>query len=538
MRLPIDMHQRHHNNKTVQSERVFKWWDYPLFILLTAILIFTIYTFISYWLSLKDWLYYPITFGILALISIIILGNKLFRWFLLLYMKRPKPMPANPDWNVGVATTFVPGAEPFDMLEDTLKALIALDYPHDTWVLDEGDNNQVKLMCQRLGVNHFSRRNLPQYQTETGVFRSHSKHGNYNAWLYEIGFKQYEIITAFDPDQVTDPAFLPHVLGYFEDPKVGYVQVAQTYYNQKASFIARGAAEESYGFYSSIQMASYGLGQPSIIGCHNTHRVTALKQAGGFAPHDADDILLTILYRAHNWKGVYVPKILAKGLAPVDWSGYLTQQIRWARSGLDIAFRIHSLLSMNLPLSKRVISILHGLNYLYKSFIIFSGLILLAFMISTGITPKVISFSTLPRLALLFIALQICEFYRQRFYLDFRHEWGLHWRAGLLNFAKWPYVLLAFFDIILSRRIPYALTPKVKKKSKNYKLFWPHMVVCIVIGVSWFISLVSEHMINPFLFTCAAIIVIISLALILTELLNFPDPYDKKLRNPMNVKHV
>ncbi|MBF8301976.1 MAG: hypothetical protein HW396_257, partial [Candidatus Dadabacteria bacterium] len=82
------MNQKEQNNKIVQNEKVFMWWDYPLFILLTAILFFSIYSFISYWLSLKDWLYHPIFFSIMVLILIIILSNNLFRWFLLLYMRR------------------------------------------------------------------------------------------------------------------------------------------------------------------------------------------------------------------------------------------------------------------------------------------------------------------------------------------------------------------------------------------------------------------------------------------------------------------
>lgn len=424
------------------------------------------------------------------------------------------------------------------MLEDTLRSLIALEYPHDTWVLDEGDNDRVKSLCQRLGANHFSRKGFEKYQTESGAFKSHSKHGNYNAWLYEIGFKQYEIITVFDPDQVPDPSFLLNVLGYFEDPRVGFVQLAQAYYNQKASFIARGAAEESYGFYSSIQMASYGLGQASIIGCHNTHRVTALREAGGLAPHDADDILLTLLYRKRGWEGVYVPQILARGLTPVDWNGYINQQLRWARSGLDIAFRIPSELSINLPLRKRIISFLHGLNYLYKSFIIFTSFMLLAFMLAAGTTPKVISYSTIPSLAILLVVLITCELYRQRFYLDFRQECGFHWRAKLLHFAKWPYILLAFFDVMLRRRLPYALTPKVKDKSRSYLLLFPHLVVIAFICLSWLIGLVSGHTISPFLHASAAIVVTISVILILTEHLNFPEPYDKELRKQIAARYV
>jgi cellulose synthase (UDP-forming) len=285
-------------------------------------------------------------------------------------------------------------------------------------------------------------------------------------------------------------------------------------------------------------MASYGLGQPSIIGCHNTHRVAALKDAGGFAPHDADDILLTLLYREHGWQGVYVPKILARGLTPVDWTGYLTQQLRWARSGLNLALHAPSQLSMTLPLKKRLISVLHGLNYLYKSFIIFTSFLLVAFMLATGIAPKVVSLSTLPSLAVLLVAMQVCEFYRQRFYLDPRREWGLHWRAELLTFAKWPYVLLAFFDVISGRRLPYALTRKVKDKSINNMLFWPHLFIAAFVCIAWLIGLASGHFINPLLHISAAIIVSISIALILTEHLSFPDPYDKKLRNYMKLRNV
>ena len=106
---------------------------------------------------------------------------------------------------------------------------------------------------------------------------------------------------------------------------------------------------------------------PQIIGCHNTHRVTALQQIGGFAPHDADDLLATLFYWASGWRGVYVPRILARGLTPVDWQGYLTQQRRWARSILDIKLRIYPQFAQELSWKMRLMSILHGLNYLHKS---------------------------------------------------------------------------------------------------------------------------------------------------------------------------
>ena len=141
--------------------------------------------------------------------------------------------------------------------------------------------------------------------------------------------------------------FLSELLGYFEEGAVGYVQAAQAYYNQRASFIARGAAEETYDYYSSTQMAAYAIGQPAVVGCHNVHRMAALREVGGFAAHDADDLALSMQYHAHGWRGVYVPRILARGLTPVDWNGYLKQQLRWARSVVDVRLRLHRLLGKN-----------------------------------------------------------------------------------------------------------------------------------------------------------------------------------------------
>src|SRR5262249_1427998 len=158
------------------------------------------------------------SFLILTLIMLLKVANSLARWFTLPMMRRPQAMARREGLKVAVVTTIVPGAESIEMLEETARALVALDYPHDTWVLDEGDADEVRALCRRRGAMHFSRKDLIHYQARDGVFKARSKHGNYNAWLYEIGFDRYEIIAAFDPDHVAAPSFLSHVLGYFDDP--------------------------------------------------------------------------------------------------------------------------------------------------------------------------------------------------------------------------------------------------------------------------------------------------------------------------------
>jgi cellulose synthase/poly-beta-1,6-N-acetylglucosamine synthase-like glycosyltransferase len=409
-----DRKQPLHDATPVTDEKVLTGWDYVPFTVLSGAGLGAIAYFARSLLSLQAWRQSPVAFTTTLLIVGVVLLSQQLRWFLLPFMRRPLPRPPTEGWNVAVVTTFVPGLEPLEMLEETLTALVNLDYPHDTWVLDEGDDEQVKRLCVRLGARHFSRKHLAHYQTESGLFRSRSKYGNYNAWLYEIGFDRYDAISSFDPDHVPVRSFLLDALGYLEDSRVGYVQAPQVYYNQKASFIARGAAEETYAYYSSIQMASYGMGYPIVVGCHTTHRMSALKQVGGFAPHDADDLLITLLYRAAGWRGVYVPKILAQGLTPVDWSGYIQQQARWARSVLDIKFRIYPRLRKNLPLKTQVVSFLHGLHYVQDSLVLFLSLSLMVFMLAAPAASNVFAY-LMARLPPLLLILQLCDFYRQRF---------------------------------------------------------------------------------------------------------------------------
>lgn len=511
------------------SERVFKRWDYLVFAVLTAMILCSLAYFLIYWFSLRDWMSFPIPFTILTLGLLLNLCMHQMRWLTLPLMRRPLPIKPRSGLKIGVATTFVPGAESIEMLEETVRALVRMGYPHETWVLDEGDDDQVKELCFRLGADHFSRKHLPQYQAASGIFERRSKHGNYNAWLYEIGFDRYEIISAFDPDHVPNPDFLLNVLGYFDDPRIGYVQAAQVYYNQKASFIARGAAEDSYAFYGPIQLTSYPLGYPIVVGCHNTHRVTALKQVCGFAPHTADGLLITSFYRVCGWQGVYVPKILARGLTPVDWNGYLNQQRRWARSVLDIKFRIYPKLAGKLPFLERLVSLVHGLYYLQgMSTGVQIGL--LVFMLSTGITPIVFSLFTVPRLILLCIVLQLGDFYRQRFYLDPKHEAGFHWRSGLLTLAKWPFILVALADALKQDR-SYTITRKARTESKRSILLIPHALVIGLVGGAWTLGMLLGHIRNPMLHISTIFIVLGSLGLILTERMKFPDPYDPNLRS-------
>lgn len=507
----------------VRNVAVFRGRDWAFFCMLTVVNVGALSLFWRRWLSFGDVSRHPLQFFALTVPLVIALVMYEARWLTLPLMRRPLPMAPSPGLRVGVATTFVPTAEPLEMLAETVAGLVRMDYEHETWVLDEGDEPEVRDLCARLGAHHFSRAKRREYQTSQGTFERRTKHGNYNAWLYDIGFAEYDVIVGFDPDHVPHRDYLLKTLGYLKDSGVGYVQAAQAYYNQSASFIARGAAEETYTYYSSIQMASYGLGYPIVTGCHHVHRTAALREVGGFAAHEADDLLITILYRAAGWRGVYVPAVLAEGVTPVDWAGYLTQQRRWARSVLDVKIRIFPRVARRLPFVERVTSLLHGLYYLHGVAAVF-GIILLVSTLVTGKGSEVWGHLWSSGLIVIGAAFLLCDFFRQRFFLLPKLERGIHWRSGLLRQAKWPSVLFAVIEASRPRRADYAITAKTRQPPRRAQLVVPHATVAFVVAAAMLVKPAQD-----FIHVLGGLTVALSLGLAASTLLPFPAPYERSL---------
>ena len=158
------------------------------------------------------------------------------------------------------------------------------------------------------------------------------------------------------------------------------------------------------------------------------------------------------------------------------------------------------------------------------------ALLLFASMLITGTIPEIFSSAMLPKLSILLMVFFLRALYRQRFLLDWRKEWGLHWRAGLLYLATWPYMFLALYDVISRRKSPYVITKKVKETSRKNMLLWPNILITTFIGTAWSIGIIHGTITNALLHICALTIILASLALIVSGYWRFPQPYDKSLR--------
>ena len=121
--------------------------------------------------------------------------------------RHQEPPPPEVGLRVAFITTFVPGSEPLDLLLRTLGNMLRADYPHDTWLLDEGNCAEVQAACDELGVRYFSRKGLDHYNQDRGSYLVRTKAGNHNSWYTEHS-NQYDIVAQIDTDFQVEPDFL------------------------------------------------------------------------------------------------------------------------------------------------------------------------------------------------------------------------------------------------------------------------------------------------------------------------------------------
>ncbi|MFI2640342.1 glycosyltransferase family 2 protein [Streptomyces sp. NPDC018610] len=255
-----------------------------------------------------------------------------------LVARDPVPVVSEAGTRIAFLTSYVPGKEPLEMVTRTLRAAVRLRHRGvmHVWLLDEGDDAQVKAVCARLGVHHFTRKGVARWNRPEGPHRARTKHGNYNAWLQAHG-DAYDFFASVDTDHVPLPNYLERMLGYFRDPDVGFVIGPQVYGNYD-TFVTKAAESQQFLFHALIQRAGNRYGAPMFVGTSNAVRISAIKQIGGLYDSITEDMATGFeMHRAKNpatgrrWKSVYTPDVLAVGEGPVSWTDFFTQQLRWSR---------------------------------------------------------------------------------------------------------------------------------------------------------------------------------------------------------------
>ena len=445
------------------------------FFLLILILSGTIgiFQFADWWFAEENigniWMYVMLSlilwYGVLRII---------ITWLSYLGAARPITPKAEKGLSVAIFTTSSPG-EPLEMFEKTLAACKRIKYPHTTYLLDDTQKPEFREAAEKNGAIWLELVGYPG-----------AKAGKVNEALKRT---KEDFILIMDPDHIPFPNFLDNTLGFFQDEKVGFVQVSQAYYNQYRSFTAKGAAEQTYSFYGPMQMSLHGYGCAVAIGANCTFRRKALESIGGHGIGLAEDLITSIRLHAKGWKSIYNPVVVSRGLVPEDFGSYCKQQLKWARGVFEVTFVEIPRLFTKLTLFQKISYLTIGTYYLVGATTFFFTLIPFLYFF-TGILPARMNFVDflIHGSFVTFFGIAI-YFYMQKWMCHHESERGFHWRGMVLKFAAAPVFFLGFMLAVVNADIPYI--PTAKKAMRGY--FTPfarplvvHIAVFIITSISIF----------------------------------------------------
>jgi cellulose synthase (UDP-forming) len=393
-------------------------------------------------------------------------------WYNAFHLEQPELRAAPAGLKVAIFTTSAPG-EPYEMFVRTLAAAREIPYPHLTYLLDDTGDPRFGELAHAMGAMHMELIGVPG-----------AKAGKINEALKRT---REDFILVLDPDHIPLPEFLDRVLGYFDDPQVGFVQVAQAYHNADESFVARAAAEQTFSFYGPILQGMHGTGTSVAIGANCTFRRTALDSIGGHGIGLAEDLVTSIRLHARGWKSVYVPEVVSRGLVPADLGSFLKQQLKWSRGVHEVLFQEYPRAFGHLTGHQRISYFMIGSYYLVG----LTSLIYIAIPLIylwTGRQPAAFLLSEYIRHALPVGALGVFIYrFTQRWLCDPRRERGFHWRGTLLKIGSWSVYLKGLLLSILRVGVPYIPTAKERQRSRFWALARVPIVTIVlsVVTVLW-----------------------------------------------------
>ena len=252
----------------------------------------------------------------------------------------PTPLPA--------VDIFIPTYnEPLDVLEKTIIAAAAMDYPHKTvWVLDDGRREWLRVFCEEIGVRYLTRPD-----------NSHAKAGNMN---HALGYAQGEFIAVFDADFVPSQAFIQRTLGFFRDPEIGIVQTPQHFYNKDPIQTNLGLTQiypdEQRLFFDQMAASRDAWQAAFCCGSCSIMRRKAVDAIGGIPTQSiTEDLLTTLVMLRKGYQTIYLNERLSMGLAAESIEGFFVQRERWCRGAIQSLFLNWGPLGPGLTVMQRIL---------------------------------------------------------------------------------------------------------------------------------------------------------------------------------------
>lgn len=278
--------------------------------------------------------------------------------------RRPRsPLPPRSGGSPKVSLHVPICSEPPEIVIATLDALAALRYPHiEVLVVDNNTADSrlwqpVEEHCRRLG-DRFRFFHVDRL--------SGAKAGALN-FARRRTAQDAEVIGVIDADYIAEADFLLKTVGYFDDPRLGFVQTPHAYRDWEGDAYLR-ACHWEYKYFFDTTMVSLNERDAAItVGTMCLIRRRALDEAGGWAEWClTEDSELAIRIHALGYTSVYLNTTFGRGLIPATFAGYKRQRFRWTYGPVQ-EFTHHLRLLLPRPVGRRsqltAAQKLHHLNH-------------------------------------------------------------------------------------------------------------------------------------------------------------------------------
>lgn len=425
--------------------------------------------------------------GNLILYSMLFFGEVFHVWqaigyaYTVINQTRPKKKRLKKYFPVDVFITVC--GEPVEIVEETLKAATSMDYPHyQVYVLNDGrgadkDNwKEIDALALRYGALPITR------EKNTGA-----KAGNVNNALRHT---YSPFIAVFDSDHVPDSKFLKRTMGYFTDPELALVQTPQFYENKYENFLTKAAWEQQELFFGPICTGKNRHNATFWCGTNAVIRRRAIESIGGVPENNiAEDFLASLFMHSKGWKSIYIPEVLARGLAPHNLGDYVSQQFRWARGSLEVIFKYN-------PIFRKGLSLRQKFQYLYSASYYLNGLIVI---IDAIIPLLALGFDALPVKATTsdFMIYFFPFIFSTIYLLMMSTRNQITFNSIQLSMSSFFVFFVATISTMFGIKAKFKVTPKNKQTGNYLKLVIPHLLYTLVAIIVIIRALITHGLTPP-----------------------------------------
>ena len=380
------------------------------------------------------------------------------------------PLPAPLDFHPDVDIFITVAGEPVEIVEQTAVAARDLVYRgiHQVYLLNDSrvakkENwQEYEVLAKRLGIGCITR-----------TIPGGAKAGNINNGMRETSAP---LVVVFDADHVPHPDFLSKTAGYFADEKMAFVQTPQYYHNYAQNDVTLAAWEQQELFFGAILRGKNRLNATFMCGTNMVLRRQAILDAGGMCEFNiAEDFLTSLFVHERGWKSLYVPEVLAEGLAPEDFLSYYKQQFRWARGSLEVIFRFNPLFRRGLTWSQRLQYLASASYYLSGIIVLLNAMLPIVFFYF-GLVPFQISTMTLAAVFLPYIFINLYS-------LQLTSGFSYTFRALSFSVASFWLQIRAVIAVLTREKTVFAVTSKTQITGNFAYLTIPHYLYLAVLLV-------------------------------------------------------